>query len=173
MNTFRYTVARRAAGALVRGLALAAFIASLCAGPWLSQARAQAPIIYPSHGQSIEQQAADEAECRAWAQQQTNFNPAQAPQYQSTTDQGRGSVVRGAAGGAALGAVGGAIGGSAGKGAAIGAGVGAAGGLLGRRRHERQADQANQQAQQAYNANLTEYNRAFATCMGGRGYTVG
>lgn len=135
-------------------------------------AQGQNPIVYPSRGQSMQQQAADEGECRGWAQQQTGFNPTNVAQYQSSTSAGQGSAVRGAARGAALGAVGGAIGGDAGKGAAIGAGVGAAAGLMGRRRQQVQVDQQNQQAQQNYNAGMTEYNRAFAGCMGGRGYTV-
>src|SRR5262245_56816890 len=87
-------------------------------------ARAQAPIIYPAAGQSTDQQARDESECRNWATQQTGVYPNQAPpaDYGNSYDQGS-PVVRGAARGAALGAVGGAIGGDAGKGAAIGAGV--------------------------------------------------
>lgn len=120
----------------------------------------------------MQQQAADEGECRGWAQQRTGFNPMNVPQYQSSSYAGQGSVVRGAAGGAALGAIGGAIGGNAGRGAAIGAGVGAAIGLLDRRRQQAQVEQGNEQAQQAYNAGLAQYNRAFAACMSGRGYTV-
>ena len=71
-----------------------------------------------------------------------------------------------------LGAIGGTIGGDAGKGAAIGAGAGAAVGLLGRRRQRAQVEQGNEQAQQAYNAGLAQYNRAFTACINGRGYTV-
>ena len=131
----------------------------------------QLPIIYPSGGQSLQQQSNDEAECRGWAQQQTGFNPAYGPQIPSAGAQG-GEVIRGAAAGALLGAVGGAIAGNAGKGAAIGAGVGATAGLLGRRRQDRANAEAQQQAQSQYNAQLATYNRAFATCMQGRNYTV-
>jgi len=135
-------------------------------------AAAQAPIVYPSKGQSMQQQSKDEGECRAWAQQQTGFNPsAGVPQVQGQTGP-QGEVVRGAARGAAIGAVGGAIGGDAGKGAAIGAGVGATAGLLGRGRRQREASQAQDQAVADYNAQVANYNRAFATCMSGRGYTV-
>lgn len=145
----------------------------LCvAMPAVAVAQSQAPIIYPSQSQSIEQQATDERTCRSWAQQQTGFDPSYAPHYQSPSSAGQGSVVRGAVGGAAIGAVGGAIGGDVGKGAAIGAGVGAAAGLLGRARKQNQQDQANQHAQQTYNAQLAQYNRAFGACMAGRGYTV-
>ncbi len=131
----------------------------------------QAPISYPSQGQTLEQQSKDEAECRIWAQQQTGFNPAGGPQYAQQSSSG-GQVIGGAAKGAALGAVGGAIAGDAGKGAAVGAGVGATAGLLGRRRDKRQADDAKRQAESQYNTQLAGYYRAFGACMGGRGYTV-
>ena len=60
----------------------------------------------------------------------------------------------------------------AGKGAAIGAGVGATAGLL--RRHDRRQDDAaaQQQAAAQYNQGMADFNRAFATCMQGRGYAV-
>lgn len=130
-----------------------------------------APIIYPSKGQSLEKQSQDEGACRTWAQQQTGFNPSQGP-AQVATSSGSGQVVRGAAGGAALGAIGGAIGGNAGKGAAIGAGVGAAAGLFRRGRQRQANEQAQSQANAQYNQQISNYNRAFGTCMQGRGYTV-
>ena len=68
----------------------------------------------------------------------------------------------GAAKGAAVGAGVGAIGGDAGKGAAAGAAVG---GVAGRR-----GSKMNKQAAQAETAN--SYQRAYAACMEGRGYTV-
>ena len=130
-----------------------------------------APVIYPSKGQSLEQQSQDEGACRTWAQQQTGFNPYQGA-AQVTTSSRSGQAVRGAAGGAALGAVGGAIGGNAGKGAAIGAGVGATAGLLRKSQQRRANEQAQSQANAQYNQQLSNYNRAFGTCMQGRGYTV-
>jgi len=129
------------------------------------------PIVYPANGQSNEQQAQDEGECRGWAQQQTGFNPNSGPAYVGRSDTS-GQVLRGAAGGAALGAIGGAIGGNAGKGAAIGAGVGGGAGLLRKGSQRRADDRAQQQANAQYNQQLATYNRAFATCMRGRGYTV-
>jgi hypothetical protein len=137
-------------------------------------ARAQSgkPIVYPSGGQSLSQQSKDEGECQGWARQQTGFDPANTPQYASTSGGAGGAMVGGAARGAALGAVGGAIGGDAGKGAAIGAGVGATSGLMGRRRATRATAQHNDQAQANYNAGLQRFNTAFGTCMKGRGYTV-
>jgi hypothetical protein len=135
-------------------------------------AQTNQPIIYPSSGQSLSQQSADEGECRNWAKQQTGFDPAGGAQYAPQASAPSGGMVRGAARGAALGAVGGAIGGDAGKGAAIGAGVGATSGLLGRGRHQRQQAQVNQQAQADHAARMQQFNRAFGTCMQGRGYTV-
>lgn len=128
-------------------------------------------MIYPAQGQSTQQQATDEEECRVWAGQQTGFNPAQGPRYVQGGSQG-GEVLRGSAGGAALGALGGAIGGSAGKGAKIGAGVGAASGLFRKGSANRQQDQAQQAEIDRYNQGLAQFNRALATCLQGRGYTV-
>jgi hypothetical protein len=132
---------------------------------------AQGLIIYPAQGQSSQQQAQDENECRDWARQQTGFDPVQGPVVVQGGSQG-GEVVRGAVGGAALGAIGGAIGGNTGKGAAIGAGVGATAGLMRKGQANRQQQQAQQQANADYDKRLNNYNRAFAACMQGRGYTV-
>lgn len=146
--------------------------------------------IYPTKGQSQAQQNRDRYECHSWAVQQTGFDPTRtapaampppptATQYQPS----RGHVLRGAGGGAALGAIGGAIAGDAGKGAAAGA---AMGGLVGgvRRRRERIAhyDQQQQMQQQyaqqhaahqaAQQNQFATYQRAMATCLQGRGYTV-
>jgi hypothetical protein len=135
--------------------------------------------IYPSKGQSPEQQTKDETACHQWAKQQTGTDP-QIMAQQSTSGKayqqpegGYHGVLRGGAGGAALGAVGGAIGGNAGKGAAIGAGVGAVFGLLGRRREMREQEQYNQAVTQEQNARLKEYEEAYDTCLKGGGYTVG
>ena len=72
----------------------------------------------------------------------------------------------GAVRGAALEAIGGAIAGDAGKGAAIGAGVGAAGGAMRLGSANRQAAQAQQQAARS------QYDKAYAVCLEGRGYQV-
>ncbi|HEX6114457.1 MAG TPA: glycine zipper family protein [Geminicoccaceae bacterium] len=139
----------------------------------LLPAVAAAQYVYPSQGQSPEQQAADDSQCRAWATQQTGFDPSRgmAPAAASAPT-GQGEVLRGAARGAALGVVGGAIAGDAGKGAAIGAGVGATGGLFNRMGASRAQQQQQQQVQAAYQAQGQEFSRAFGACMAGRGYTV-
>lgn len=130
------------------------------------------PIVYPAGGQSTQQQAQDEAQCRQWAQEQTGFNPWQTPPPASSGSSGGGEIIQGAGRGALMGLVGGAIVGDAGTGAAVGAGLGATAGLF-RRRDNQQADSAaQQQAVAQYNQGLANFNRAFATCMQGRGYTV-
>ena len=137
-----------------------------------SEALAAADVfVYPSKGQTKEQQEQDEFSCYKWAKEQTGFDPNQ-PMQQAAAPPPQGGAVKGAARGAAIGAVGGAIGGDAGKGAAIGAGVGAAGGAMRRRHAAEQQAAAQEKAKQAYNADVGGYKRAFGACMTGRGYTV-
>jgi hypothetical protein len=123
--------------------------------------RAQQAFIYPQKGQSQEQQQKDEGECAAWAKGQSGVDPGAAAPPPDRRQRQRGTV-GGAARGAAAGAAIGAIAGDAGKGAAIGA---AGGGIAGRR-GAKAAEQAGQQQTQ------DAYQRAFAACMEGRGYTV-
>jgi len=148
---------------------------SLFTGPAL----AADSFIYPTKGQSKDQQSKDEYECHSWSVGQTGFDPNKAYQASSAPpqqqDEGVGAL-GGAGRGAAVGAVGGAIGGSAGKGAAIGA---AAGGLFGgvrRRNAEKENAQERQNWEAQQNAELQQkrstFNRAFAACLEGRGYTV-
>lgn len=136
-----------------RSAVLAAAAGLVLAG--YATAGAQGAYVYPAKGQSPQQQAQDEAQCRAWAAQQggTAAPPPQRP---------AGGTVRGGARGAAGGAAVGAIAGDAGKGAAIGAVVG---GVKGRRDSKRAA--ADAQAGAAANN-----DRAFGACMEARGYTV-
>jgi len=137
------------------------------------------PFIYPNKGQTAQQEQFDRGQCYSWAVQQSGFDPANprvatAPPPMQSAPQG--GLFRGAAGGAALGAVGGAIGGNAGEGAAIGAGVGALFGLMRRAEWHEQQEQQQQnyasQQQWALSQGHANYNRAFGTCMAGRGYTV-
>ncbi len=104
-------------------LVTAALLGALVCEP----AVAQQLYIYPSRGQSPEQQNRDRYECHTWSVRQTGVDPtnpymAGAPPAQEAP---QGGLLRGAARGAAVGAVGGAIAGNAGKGAAIGAATGA------------------------------------------------
>jgi hypothetical protein len=158
----RYLVASAAIGAL---LVLA------------PAAVAQQLIVYPSQGQSPEQQARDQGECNSWAVQQTGYDPATPPPPPSTYEPApQGGVLRGAARGALVGVTVGAIAGDAGKGAAAGA---AGGGLIGgfrradqRRELENQQAQAQSQYQQQQAVQTQNYNRALSACLQGRGYTV-
>jgi len=117
--------------------------------------------VYPQKGQSAEQQNKDSYECYNWAKAQSGVDPG-APPPPAQPGQHARRVVGGAARGAGLGAAVGAIAGDAGKGAAAGAVLG---GVRGRRR-----SMAAQQAQQQETSSA--YDRAFAACMEGRGYTV-
>ena len=130
------------------------------------------PIAYPAKGQSAQQQQKDDGACYSWAKSNTGIDPATAsaaPPPQGGPAVGGGERVGGAARGAAGGAVIGAIAGDAGKGAAIGATAGTmAGGA--RARQNKRAQDANAQAQ-SQNA-MTTYNRAWAACMQGRGYSI-
>lgn len=140
-------------------------------------AAAQQLIVYPSQGQSPEQQARDQSECHAWAIEQTGVNPAATPPPPATTAPApQGGVLRGAARGALVGVTVGAIAGDAGTGAAAGA---AGGALIGgfrradqRRSHDQQQAQAQAQYQQQQATQNQTFNRAISACLQGRGYTV-
>jgi hypothetical protein len=153
---------------------------------------AQGLMIYPSKGQSQQQQSRDRYECHTWAVQQTGFDPTNPQMAQSSVSAAapppraeapQGGILRGGARGAALGAVGGAIAGDAGKGAAIGAATGALFGGFRRRdqrrrqqaqqqQYQQQQQQAAQQRNQASSQRRNGYNRAMTACLTGRGYTV-
>lgn len=131
--------------------------------------------VFPGENQDAKQQEADEMSCFTWAKQQTGYDPMNPTVVvaKETDRSADGSAVVGAAGGAAAGAAIGAIAGDAGQGAAIGAVVG---GIRGRR-SKVVGDEMEQQANNQAAANETqrlknEYNKAFAACMEGKGYTV-
>src|SRR5262245_49524857 len=137
---------------------------------------AQQPLIYPSKGQTADQQNKDQGECYVWAKQQTGVDPAavaQAASSQPAPTGPQGERVRGAAGGAAAGAIiGGVANDDAGKGAATGAVVGTMAGGSRQRRNARAQAQQQQQTQQQAQGAMATYNRAFTACMEGRGYVV-
>jgi hypothetical protein len=156
------------------GIAMSAWLVIAGGAP----AVAQPPIAYPAKGQTAQQQQKDQGECQAWAKQTTGVDPTAvaqtpAPTPQSGQPTGGGERVRGAARGAAGGALIGAIAGDAGEGAAVGAVVGTiAGGARARRNKAAQQQHAVQQHQAERQNQLSTYNRAFAACMEGRGYTT-
>jgi hypothetical protein len=130
--------------------------------------------VYPAKGQNADQQNKDEYECYQWAKGDTGFDPMAVPTTSTpapTTQQRQGGMARGALGGAAIGGI---IGGSddAKKGAAIG---GLVGGVRQRRHNvaaEQERAQWEQQEASQYANSRNNYNRAYAACLEGRGYTV-
>jgi hypothetical protein len=140
---------------------------------WVAVARAQNnPVIYPARGQSPQQQEKDKYECYTWAKNQTGFDPMQAHQAAPPPSSGGHEVLKGGAVGAAGGAAVGAIAGSAGKGAAIGAVGGALFGGIKKHQKKQQQEEVQQQQAASIAAGRSEYNRAYAACLEGRGYTV-
>jgi hypothetical protein len=133
-----------------------------------------APIIYPAKGQSEAQQNKDEGACRQWAVNKTGVDPAQLAAEANSGEvyQRHHTALGGAARGAIGGLLVGAIAGDAGKGAAIGAGVGAVGGGIRGRRDLRMQHQVAENAHADQQAQLQQYDRAYAACLSGRGYTV-
>ena len=143
---------------------------------------AQDPIVYPAKGQSQDQMERDKFECMRWAREQTGFDPMQTPRTTSAPppkeEEVWGAGKTGVAGAATGAVVGGIAGG--GRGAGTGALIGGAGGaLIGGMRRSNQRDREEQRRQQwereqanNYARARNEYNRAFAACMTGRGYTV-
>jgi len=138
-----------------------------------STALGQEPFVYPSKGQTPEQQKKDRYECHTWAVQQTGFDSTR-PQATAagSAQPSQGGLLRGGARGAAVGAVGGAIAGDAGKGAAIGAATGALFGGMRRADQRRRQEAVQHQQAAASSQNSASYNRALGACLTGRGYTV-
>src|SRR6186713_578267 len=158
-----------------------------------SAAMSGTPIVYPAKKQTPEQQKKDEGECNAWAKENTGVDPvvlastptAPAPAAAPPPPSGpNGSRARGAARGAAAGAIIGEVANDdSSQGAATGAAVGAvAAGSRQRRQNEAAQDQAAQQQQQQQASQqqaeaekqqkMETYNRAYAACLEGRGYTI-
>lgn len=137
-------------------------------------------VVYPSEGQTNEQQMADQLACYNYATEQTTWDPHQAyaeleqkhgealKQYQET----QGGAVRGAAGGALAGLAIGAIAGDAGKGAAIGAVAGGAGGGVRARRGRRAAASSFEQDADAFKSQFQLWDRHWVACMQGKKYGV-
>ncbi|MGW8273191.1 MAG: hypothetical protein ACWGN7_07375 [Thermodesulfovibrionales bacterium] len=160
------------------------FLLMLCAPIFAclvsGNALGQELFIYPDKGQSAEQMEKDKYECYSWAKGQSGFDPMEVPTATAPPPEaqaGSGGALKGAAAGAIVcGAIGGITSGKVGKGALYGAG---AGGLLGgvsqaskkKEDEERRRQWEEQQAAQ-YSQKRNAYNRAYAACLEGRGYTV-
>jgi len=120
--------------------------------------------VYPQKGQSQQQQEKDEFACYQWAKKNTGVDPARASSQPRSS--GGNEAARGMVGGAVSGLVIGNIaGGSGSKGAAAGAIFGGLGGAA-------KSSRRNSATQQQQSQSLNTYNRAYAACLEGRGYTV-
>lgn len=131
--------------------------------------------VYPSKGQTKQQQKQDEFECYKWAVEQSGIDPLNLPKAAAPAPQSgpTGAGVSGAAKGAAAGAAIGSISGDMGKGAAYGAMIGAA---AGHRQGKQAQAQGNAQAQQQTAAQeqamKDSFKKAFSVCIEGKGYTI-
>lgn len=144
---------------------VASAMASVPVSAW-----AQKPSVYPAENQSAQQQSSDDAQCLAWAQQDTGINPAAVASTPPPPTGPQGERARGALRGAAAGAViGEIVDDDAGKGAAIG---GTAGVLAGGHRARKNKAAQAQQAQAAQGQAIDTYYRAYGACMQGRGYSL-
>lgn len=132
-------------------------------------------VVFPAKGQSAKQMEKDKGDCNAWAKKETGVDPmaiAQKSTSQPPPTGPQGERVKGAARGAAAGAVVGAVAGDAGKGAAVGATAGVVAGGARQRRTASAQQSAQQQTQAQMQQDLDKYNRAYAACLEGKGYTV-
>jgi hypothetical protein len=136
---------------------------------------AQELYIYPAKGQSDEQLDKDKYECYNWAKKDTGFDPMAVPTTSTPPPSGEkksGGAVKGALGGAALGAIVGDSSKSAKRGALAGGLIGGVRQSSSNRQREQQQQQWAQQESASYANNRNNYNRAYAACLEGRGYTV-
>ncbi|MEH6549608.1 MAG: hypothetical protein V7711_10320 [Pseudomonadales bacterium] len=135
-----------------------------------SMAKSMGLYVYPAQEQSATQQETDDIQCYNWAKDQSGIDPMGPAVEAAPVDQGAdGARLRGAAKGAAAGAIIGDSSDSAKSGAAVGV---LAGGGASRRGKKQAEANAVAQADAANAANHDAFNRAFGSCLSGRGYTV-
>jgi hypothetical protein len=165
----------------IGGLVAAALVASV-------DARAQAPAVQGTQGQTAEQTAKDQGECAAAAKQSTGYDPAAAGAPTASSQPHVGGRVKGAAAGATAGAAAAGVRGrqheayesvdddvkqeyrqhEAKQAAGAGAAVGAA-----KQRHERRSDRREtRSAEDELAAKKAAYDQAYKACLTGRGYTL-
>jgi hypothetical protein len=130
---------------------------------------AQEQYVYPARNQSDEQMGRDKEECHEWAVKQTGVDPEKVA-TETTTPATSGSS--GGLGGAGLGAARGAMSGDAGAGAIRGVGIGRLVHAIRARKQMEEQHQTTTQDHQQRQAQLQKYDRAYAACLTGRGYTV-
>ena len=154
---------------MYRRFAMAAFVTGVLVAPL---AAAQELYVYPNKGQAKDQQEKDEFDCYRYGRDETGFDPMAVPTATAPPPEQKGSVLGGAARGALLGAAVGAVAGDTGKGAAYGAAGGGVMGGMRKNSSRKKQDQWEQEQSQNYANNRNNYNRAYAACLEGRGYTV-
>ena len=136
-------------------------------------AAATEPVVYPAKGQTEQQQERDQFECHEWATKDTGVDPvALAEQKLTAPTPAKKEGVGGAARGAEMGAVGGAMEGDASAGAARGFGIGRMVSVIKAKRQLREQQSASTSEGSAIHAQLDTYDRAYAACLTGRGYSV-
>ena len=147
-------------------------LASLACLALAAVAAATEPVVYPAKGQTAEQQERDQFECHEWATKDTGVDPVAlaeqklAPATPSSSHEGE------AARSAGIGAMRGAADGDAAAGAARGFGIGRMISVLKAKRQLREQQSATTQEGAAVHDQLDKYDRAYAACLTGRGYTV-
>jgi hypothetical protein len=146
----------------------------LCSLALASAASATEPIVYPAKGQSSEQQERDQYECHEWATKETGVDPVALAETKlgGATPASKPGGVGGGAGGAGLGAARGAMEGDAAGGAARGFGIGRMISVVKAKRQLREQQSADSSEAAATKDQLDRYDRAYAACLTGRGYTV-
>jgi hypothetical protein len=154
---------------MYRRFVFAAFVTGVLVAP---MAAAQELYVYPKNGQDKDQQEKDEFDCYRYGRDETGFDPMVVPTATAPPPEQKGSVLGGAARGALLGAAVGAVGGDAKKGAGYGAAGGGVMGGMRKNSSKKKQDQWEQDQSQNYANNRNNYNRAYAACLEGRGYTV-
>lgn len=150
---------------------------------WSFSALAQEMVIYPAQGQSNEQMEQDKFQCYSWSKNESGFDPMALPKASEpppAKEAPKGGVVKGAVRGTLVGGAVGKIAGNSKSDTRKGLKAGAATGALvgGMRRNsqvkeeqQKQNDWEKQQVNQ-YAQGRSNYNRAYAACMEGRGYSV-
>jgi len=129
------------------------------------------PEVYPAKGQTAEQQERDQFECHEWATKETGVDPVQLAEQKlaaptPSTHDGE------AAGSAAMGAARGATEGDDAAGAARGLGIGRMVHVLKAKRQLREQQSTTTQEGAEIHGQLDTYDRAYAACLTGRGYSV-
>lgn len=148
-------------------------LASLACLMFAAAAPAAEPEVYPAKGQSTEQQERDQFECHQWATKDTGVDPeALAEQQLNQPTPAKKGPGGGMARDAGIGAMGGAMEGDAGAGAMRGMGIGRMISVFRAKKQLREQQSAETQEGAAVHSQLDKYDRAYAACLTGRGYSV-